>query len=188
MARPVNRTWLILSFLAGLFVAALVLWFWRGPVAPSPEAQAALTDWLAVGCKVGEGNQFDDALRMFNGELETPLINLFQLGPAKSEISRVERAARRQFESTQSLINSGQAKGLPQSDVDALRNASVDAWVKRAGEEFVDSQRSAALAGLGIVGGSKGRRLLEQIAADPKSPFYEVARLALLGDSPAAQR
>lgn len=183
MARPMNLRGLILSFLAGAVIAAVVFWFWRGPAVPSPEAAAALKDWLAVECKVNEGSEHDDALRKFRGELETPLINLFKLGPAKSEIQQVESDARRQFERTKYLISSGYSR-LPASDVDALRTTSAEAWAERAGKEFADSQKSAALTGLGITGGTEGRRLLEQVADDPKSPFNDVARLARFGEPP----
>lgn len=211
MARPVKRRWLIVSFLAGAlvsflvvgFVAAGLFLFWRSPDPPTPEAQTALSQWLSVGCTVNEGDDHDDALRNFSGELEAPLIELFERGPAASEIQRVENDARRQIERTQALARSGYAvelapsatgarmvsrgysTGLPRNDMEALRAASVDDFVKRASQEFVDSQRTAALVGLGITGGSRGRQLLEQIAADPGSPFNDVARLARFGESSA---
>ncbi len=187
MARPVMPRWLVVGVLAGLVVAAALFVFWgRTVVAPSPEAQAVMTDWLTTTCQVGEGADFEDALRTFGVELETPLIDLFQSGPATSDVRRVESAARREFERTLALINSGAPTGLPANDVEALRKTSVNEWVTRAGEDFVAGRRAAALAGLGVTGGNKGRRLLDQIASDPNSPYNGVARLAGLSDSPRA--
>jgi hypothetical protein len=92
MARSV--TWLLAGVLLGALGVGVLFWLWREPVAPSAEAQAALADWLNTSCVVGEGNQKEDALRRFGAELETPLINLFQNGPPRTEITPVEEEAR----------------------------------------------------------------------------------------------
>lgn len=186
MARPVALRSPTASFIAGVVLAA-ALASCSQTRAVSPEGQVALADWLVKGCAV-QDSQVEEGLRKFGGELETPLIELFESGPAPAEIRLVETAARTQFERTKSLINSGFPTGLPANDVEALRMASSDEWAKRSGEDFVMRRRLDALAGLSLIGGSKGRRLLEQIAADPNSPFNEEARLATSGDSPATKR
>jgi len=175
-----------LGFLAGTAVAvvAALLWFWSSrAVVPSVEANAALDRWLNHSCSVGEGTGVEDALRGFGEELETPLIDLFEKGPAASEIAQVEAAARRQFERIRQVINSGTDTGLPADQAKALLQISLQEFSRRAREDYIDSRKEAALTGLALTGGSKGRRLLERIAADPKSPYRDIARLARYGDS-----
>ena len=187
MARPIVLRWLLLGFLVGAMVAGMAFWFWREPTVLSPEAQSVMTEWLDNTCAIREGKQLESALRQFGGQLEAPLIGFFQSGPAPSEVQRVKDAARRDLEHTRALIKSGAATGLPQKDRDALLMASVDQWVRRAEADFVSSQKANALAGLRIIGGSKGGRLLKQIADDTNSEYSEVARQVLDVESPAAK-
>jgi hypothetical protein len=171
---------LIRALVAGALgaLAAVLFWIWQfRVVVPSPEANAALTEWLNSSCPVGERNHAEEAVRRFGGELETLFIDLFEQGPAAAEIAQVENEARRQFERARMLINSGYPTGLPKISVQALQRASVEEFVKRAGEDYVDSRKSAALAGLHLTAGRKGRRLLERIAADPTSPYRDLAGL-----------
>jgi hypothetical protein len=171
---------LIRALLAGALgaLAAILFWLWAfRVVVPSPEANAVLTEWLNSSCAIGEQNHAEEDIRRFGGELETPFINLFEQGPAAAEIAQVENDARRQFERVRTLIQSGYPTGLPADAVKALQQASLEEFVKRAREDYIDSRKSAALAGLRLTGGRKGRRLLERIATDPKSPYQDLARL-----------
>jgi hypothetical protein len=187
MARPIVLRWLIIGFLVGVLVAGIASWFLRPAAVPSPEAQAVLEEWLANTCARRHQSQLESALSKFGDQLEEPLIGLFESGPAASEIQRVEDSARREFEHTRALVRSGFPSGLPPSDKDALLMASVDEWVKRAGKDFVSSQKSDALVGLSTIGRRKGRRLLEQVAANANSEYQDVARQVLDGDSPPAK-
>ena len=171
--------WLVAGFLLGALIIGFLMSRWWQTAPPSPEAQAALAEWLDTSCSVGETPQKDTDLRMFGGQLETTMIDLFQRGPARRDIDKAEAAARQQFERTLALINSGATAGLPDADKQALRAASVDQWAKRAGEDFASSRRVAALAGLGVTGGSKGRQLLQSVAADANSPYRDAARVII---------
>ena len=139
MARSVNPRWLTTVFLTGAVVAGVASCSSQ-EIAPSPEAQTVLADWLDNSCTVPDQSRTISDLRTFGGELEPSLIDLFQSGPSAAEVQRVEAAARRQLEHTKVLINSGAAKGLPASDVQGILKASVDDWAKRAGADFVLSR------------------------------------------------
>jgi hypothetical protein len=181
------RSLIAILILALLIGAAFLMR--RGPATvPSAEANKVLEEWLNASCTVGESNRLQDALRRFGPELETPLINLFEQGPPASEIARVDAKARRDFERIDVLIKSGNAAKLPDKDIQLLRTTQADRYVMLAREEYIGGQRSAALAGLGVIGGNRGRRLLERIAADSSSPYQDVARLARYGRSISASR
>ena len=168
--------------LAILLIGALALW-WFSPKPLSPEARVALEEWLNTSCQAGENNSGAGSLRRFSAALEAPLIEIAETGPPQAALLSVENQARRRYEQIRVALRSGKPTGLPAEYMAKLAAQPVDDYVLRSRQDYVAGQVSAALAGLGIIGGGKGRRLLEQIAADPKSPFQETAREARFGDS-----
>ena len=167
---------IIIAAIVLIAVGALLFWVYR-PV--SPEAQAALERWLASDCPVGEGRRAEMDLRRFASVLEGPLIEIAEHGPPQADIDAVGAAAIRRFAGIETALRSGRKTGLPGPAVNALLLQTEPAYVMRARQDFVDSQISAALAGLSVTSGFRGRRLLERFSADPKSPYQDIARLVL---------
>ena len=95
----------------------------------------------------------------------------------------MEAAARKQFQETRAAILSGSKTGLPAADAKALLGVSLDAYVTLTRKDYAGGYATAALAGLGVTGGRRGRRVLQQVAANPNSPYRDIARLTLYGDA-----
>jgi hypothetical protein len=167
-------------------IGAVAFWFFL-PTPISPEAQTALAEWMADDCQVGEAHHAEIALRQYSRALDAPLAEIAEKGPPAADLARVDGEARRRYEVIRTALRSGQRAGLTPLYSQALLAQTADAYATRAREDYEAGQISTALAGLGITGGRRGRRLLEKVAADPKSPFRDNARRARYGESPAAK-
>jgi len=133
----------------------------RIPIPPLNDAESVKRLWLRQTCDTNQEGQLEAQLVRFRVELEPLFVQAFKDRVPAADLSAVEVAATRQFK---------EAKGY---------NADVSEHVARERNNYISGYRSAALSGLGIVGGVEGRRLLEQVAADSQSPFSHNAQLAL---------
>jgi hypothetical protein len=136
----------------------------RIPIPNLNDAESVKGLWLRQTCDTNQEGQLEAQLVRFQVELEPLFIRAFQDDVAAADLDAVGEAATRQFR---------EAKGGNASE------SQLKAHVTRERNNFVSGYKSAALAGLGIVGGAGGRRLLAQVAADPQSPFRHNAQLAM---------
>jgi hypothetical protein len=164
--------------IALLAVAILAAVLFLVPKQPSPEALAALDNWMSTDCAVGGDQAQRMELRRYAAELESMLIQIAEQGPPASDVIRVENEARRQYSDIQTSVRSNHYTGLPNIHMQMVIMQKQEERVTTVRNDYIAGQRSAALTGLGVIGTRRGRRLLERIAADPKSPFRDLARLA----------
>jgi hypothetical protein len=175
----------ILGFLLGALLGAAVFWILR-PAAPSEETRRALADWLASDCAVAFDPAILARLRTDARQIEGLLTEMFEKGPDSAEVARVEASARLKYRRIHIRLRSGISSGLPVQQVQTLLAETEDNYAQRARADFIGRRRSAALALARIIG--KGRRLVDQVNADPKSPFRdEVAVIPLDYTRPPGQ-
>ena len=102
-------------------------------------------------------------------------------GPPNQKLDAVGAETLERWQRVQSLVITDSVKErLDHTQVEAILAIPAQNQVDQSRNNFTRSYRSAALTGLWVIGGRKGRQILQREAADPRSPFQEVAKDLLL--------
>ena len=165
MARQV-----ILAFVAGALLAAALFWlFW--PPTPSEDTRREVAEWLARDCATGFDAATLERYRRDAKEIDRLLRDVFEKGPAPADVAAAESRASLTYRRIQIRLRSGLATGLPVPYDPVLLAQTEENYVQRARTDYINRQRSAALVLARIIG--KGGRFVDEVNADPKSPFRE---------------
>ena len=135
--------------------------------------------WLRNNCDVGENNSLHERIKALALEVEPMFIMAFREGPSSEDISKVQNLSRKQYETIQNGIKSGENFGLKKEDVDIARSQSLPAFLENEKNNFLLAFRSQALMGLSITAGEAGKNILQQVASDEKSPLTPTAKYAI---------
>jgi hypothetical protein len=160
------------SVAAGLCVLLVACSGWR-------ERREVVERWLATDCGVGERGRLEARLRQLGPQLESALIEAFDHGPSSSALKLALASGGQNYDQVQARLQANKSDGLDQAEIAAIRAMSKKEHLARVQADYVYSFRAAALVGLAITRGAKGRELLRRLAADGQSPFQHVAELAL---------
>lgn len=163
----------------GVILLGAALCLTRASAQLPPEAQPAGDAWLQKDCSVGEQDRLTPVLQAFKTQFETFFLDALNNGPPAPLLAQVEATASRIFDLRQAMLNSGKSLGLTDADLNALKMMTREQYVAREKQSFVNSYKSRAVAGLGVVAGERGKAALRMIAGDPHSPRQGLAREAL---------
>jgi hypothetical protein len=167
---------------AGTSLMAFVLLFSLSIVASAQlsneQVRAIGERWLSGDC--GLGSSLREELR----NAATPALEAFflaavQNGPPSSEMLALEQAAAKRFEQRQQTLKRPEGLGLSREEVAEAQGVTREDFIAQEKRDFVSRYQSAAVSGLGIVGGTGARTELERLARDPKSPLQAMAERAL---------
>lgn len=143
-------------------------------------AGRVFADWMNRSCTVSERGDVENKLRRYASQLQPRLEEAFLKGPPPEARSQWLGVAERERKEVLEAIDAGKAYGLSREEIARLRARSVKPAAQEGLDEFVEGYRSAALAGLGVLGTPRSRRFLEGILSDPKQrEYHQPAGLAL---------
>lgn len=146
---------------------------------PTPDMRPVVERWLLRNCVVGEKGIPEAELKQAGGRAEPWLIEAFHQGPDAEKLRLNREAATQRYERLQAFLQRDPDPGLDKDDAVRLQAVTREQYVRQAEDNFALAYKAAALTGLGVVGGEAGKRLLDSVAADPKSPLHATAQIAL---------
>lgn len=155
------------------------------PVAAQGPRLDQLTDremvrvWLLTNCGLGHVERIEGELLRRGILLQPLLLEALRDGPDRELTLEVERAAVERFDDRRAFLESPTARELDTGVLEEMRRVRREAFVTDEIERFRDGYRSAAVAGLGLAGGTDARPELQRIAADRASPLRTAAEQAL---------
>lgn len=142
---------------------------------PPQTHQPVLELWLSKNCNVGDDKGLEREMRRFAVDLTPRFIAAFESGPPQQEKDAAADYARGQLQQTQKRLREGDSLGLSPRQAARVQALNPAESAARAVAEFVLSYRFAALAGLAVVRTPEALARLQREAADPQSPFQNMA-------------
>lgn len=142
------------------------------------EVRTIAVRWLFSNC--GLGTTLEDELRRAaSPALEAFFLEALDKGPDSAQIAELEKAAARRYAERLEALKRPDALGLSRQELEQAQKVTQEEFISQEKKDFVLRYQSQAAAGLGIIGGSKARSVLQGIARDEKSPLRGSAQQAL---------
>ena len=146
----------------------------------SRAADQVHAEWMNRTCGVGERGELERELRQHGPRLEHRLEEAFLRGPSEAERIQWRQVAKREWEEMVAAIDAGKTHGLTRQEISRLQTARLEGFSKAALDDYTEGYRSAAIAGLGIIGTERAGQFLRRIRDDPQHRDHsDAARLAL---------
>ncbi|HMS85545.1 MAG TPA: hypothetical protein PKD12_18035 [Nitrospira sp.] len=146
-----------------------------------PEAQKLVLTWLNTNCGAAEQMAFERKITTFGSVLELAFWEAFRLGPTEQEMNTVSAAVARRYDERQTWLR--QLGDLQMGKAETARQLAISGkqYAERELLQYVERYKSAALAGLGLVGTQHIATELTRIADDDKNPAQTSAKEAIKG-------
>lgn len=168
-------------FYIGIIVYTMIIIFPFGSI--FAQSNETVSNWLLTSCVVGQESGFVIQLSAVGSQALPQLISAAQNGPDTGLISAEQTRAGADYDQlNQSYPTAGQF-GISPTDVQALQNITRQEYVSEDLQDFILRYQSAALVGLGIIGGDQATAVLQSFAQDAGSPLQDVAQHALHPDA-----
>ena len=146
----------------------------------SRSADQVYADWMNRSCAVGERGKLEGELRRYGSRLEARLEEAFLRGPSEAQKTQWRQVAQREWQEMVAAIDAGKTHGLTRQEISRLQTARLEGFSKGALDDYTEGYRSAAIAGLGIIGTQRAGQFLLRIRDDPQHRDHsDAARLAL---------
>src|SRR5262245_21443481 len=175
MLTPLLRAFVLLS------IATLA---WAQPSAERRElmklptdAQSVVNTWLHQDCGIDEVQRLRDRLQQLGLALEPVFWEAYRLGPTEAERRAFLVQSGQRYQERQAHLRAFGDRLFGQDEASRLQATPEEQYVQRRVGDYVERYRTAALAGLGVVGTQTSE--LRSIAADDKNPAQGAAREAL---------
>lgn len=136
--------------------------------------------WLSQDCSLGDERSLRNELILVGPALEPMFIKAFRKGPEADEMARLKEASATRYQSIRELLDSGNTMGLARKELTKLEGISLDEFTRQEQIDFKNRYRSRALSALAVIGGAKGKRILQEVSRDTRSPLQMNARELLL--------
>lgn len=171
------------------FLWALVfLWFSTGALAQSPldrqelmqlpaDAQSLVTTWLNQDCGIDELRALRDRLQQLDLRLEPVFWEAYRLGPTEEERKLFLDQTRQRYQDRQAHLKTFGERLFGKEGAIELQNTPEEQYTQRRVDDYVSRYRTAALAGLGVVGTKTSD--LQPIAEDGGNPAQGAAQEAM---------
>lgn len=148
-------------------------------------AERVFAEWMSRNCAVKEGGTLEAELLRYASRLEPRLEEAFLQGPPAAARAEGLRVAQRERNEVLAAIDAGKTHGLSAEAISRLRAESRERVTDRVLDDYVEGYRSAALAGLGVIGAGRAREFLEGIRRDSKHrDYWDAAGLSLQRPAP----
>lgn len=141
------------------------------------DAQVLVATWLNTDCGVGALQGLQNRMQQLGLTLEPVLWEAYQRGPTEAERTIFLKQTRQRYQERQSYLKAFGTRLLGTEEATKLQNTPEEQYIQRRVADYVNRYRTAALAGLGVVG-TKTSDLLS-IAEDDKNPAQGAAKEAL---------
>ena len=143
--------------------------------------EALLNEWLSRNCAIGERGALERELQRYGSRLEPRLEQAFVNGPPADLRTQWLRIEQREQKEVVAAIDAGRTHGLSADAIAKLRIRSLVAPSDAVLNDRVEAYRSAALAGLGVIGDARAREFLRKVQSDPDQRGYSDAAEHSLG-------
>ena len=163
-----GRSRLILAIAAVLLAAFLGWREWNARRA----SEEAFNQWMSRNCAVGENDSLERELRRYSSRLEPRLEEAFLQGPPPALKAQMLSAEQRERSEVTAAIDAGKTHGLSPEEVSRLRTRSSQRVSDQDLDDYVEGYRSAAIAGLVVIGTDRARQFLQGIRGDPQHRNY----------------
>jgi hypothetical protein len=140
-----------------------------------PAAKAAAERWLR---QTETGPDLADLIKQLRENpqvAEAVFIEAFNNGPTEAERETLADTIDWHWAMMQVQLADPEAYGLSDSEKDAMKSISLSEEKSEELLTFEYNYKAAALTGLAITHGQAGKQLLDRVAADRNSPYWNVA-------------
>jgi hypothetical protein len=144
-----------------------------------PEAQTMVLTWLNKNCGAAEQSEFEKKLIQIGVVLEPVLWETFRLGPTEQELKNISTAVAKRYEERQSWLRQFGDAQMGKEETKRQVAITKKQYVNREIMQYAERYKTAALAGLGLIGTQRSRAELKRIAGDAKNPSQTAAQEAL---------
>ena len=142
------------------------------------DQRALVERWLAADCGVGEAATLRQQLTAEGSRLEPALWEAFELGPPPDVVESARRAAERRHGARRAWLRRRGTVVLGEEEAKRQLAITREVYVGSALARLRGGYRSAALAGIGLVGTATAEPRLRQLA-QPGQELEVAAREAL---------
>lgn len=141
------------------------------------DAQSMVATWLNQDCGVDELRGLQDRLQQLGLLLEPVFWEAYRLGPTEVERKTFFEQTRQWYQERQTHLRTFGERLFGKEEATQLQNTTEEQYIQRRIGDYVNRYRTAALAGLGVVGTKTSD--LQPIAEDDKNPAQGAAKEAL---------
>jgi hypothetical protein len=170
--------------LRALMFLSIATFAWAQPAADRRElvklpadAQSVVNTWLHQDCGIDELRRLHDRLQQLGLALEPVFWEAYRLGPTEAERTTLLEQSRQRYQERQSYLRESGERLFGKEEATRLQATPEAQYVQRRVEDYVNRYRTAALAGLGVVGTNTSE--LKSIAQDDGNPAQGAAKEAL---------
>jgi hypothetical protein len=142
-----------------------------------PDAQSVVTTWLNQECGVEELKGLQNRLQQIGLILEPVLWEAYRLGPTDLDRNTFLDQTRQRYRERQAHLEAFGERLFGKDEATQLQQTPEEQFVQRHIDDYVNRYRTAALAGIGVVGTKTSD--LQAIAEDAKNPAQGAAKEAL---------
>ena len=144
-----------------------------------PAARDLVREFLNNNCDAGEDGRRLAAILALGPGVEAVFWEAHELGPWPQDVRDLRAAAAKAYESRRAWLRQSGAQALGKDEADRQLAITRDQYVDREVKQYEQRFKTAALAGLGLVGTAESTQRLGRIAADPNDPGQVAAKEAL---------
>jgi hypothetical protein len=156
------------------------------PAASRPQLEALprelrelVITWLHRDCGAAEKTALADRLVAVGSRLEPAFWEAYRLGPPAAELERDRGAIAARYRERQAWLRDSGTQLMSEEETRRLLAVAPEQYTRRELDQIIQAYRTAALAGLGLVGTKALVPELERIAGDENDPASGAARAAL---------
>lgn len=135
--------------------------------------------WLNRDCGAAEQRRLEAQLGALGPQLEPVFLEAYRLGPPRGQIERDRTAFARRYDERQAELRRSGAKLFGAQETERLLAVTRDEYVRQELDRATIGYKTAAVAGLGLVGTERSLPELSRIAADAANPASVAAKSAL---------
>ena len=145
----------------------------------NPETRNLVRRFLNNNCDAGEDGKDLAAVLALGPAVEAVFWEAHQLGPWPQDVEALRGAAAKAYESCRAWLRQSGAQALGKDEADRQLAVARDQYVDREVKQYEQRFKTAALAGLGLVGTAESTQRLRRIAEDANDPAQLAAKEAL---------
>lgn len=146
-----------------------------------PEAQVLVQTWLNKNCGAAEQRVFEKQLIAIGSVVEPVFWEAFRLGPTEQEVNTLSAAVAKRYEDRQSWLRQFGDAQMGKEETARQLAISERQYADREITQFTERYKTAALAGLGLIGTQQSEAELKRMAEDGTHPAQTSAQEALKG-------
>lgn len=144
-----------------------------------PEVQTLVQTWLNKNCGAAEQREFERKLIKIGVVLEPVFWEAYRLGPTEQELKAISAPVAKRYEDRQNWLRQFGDAQMGKEETARQLAIPEKKYTDREVTQYTERYKTAALAGLGLIGTQQSEAELTRIADDGKNPAQTSAQEAL---------